>query len=202
MESFIAFCKNKNCGAVFSVPNFIGGTGNATITLTNTTIGPCPVCESNGFIPDGIYNYANQAISLLTGPNSTIQILSQVNQILSTAKKEKNITREEVLEKVEAISPEAAKALENAPDNSNFIQWIMMAIAIITLAIQVDSTYFSKEDIEKEFREYLLKENSELKQQMKKNVPYKREKQKLKRNEPCPCGSQKKYKNCCKILVV
>ena len=29
------------------------------------------------------------------------------------------------------------------------------------------------------------------------SVPYRREGRKIGRNEPCPCGSGKKYKNCC-----
>jgi hypothetical protein len=34
--------------------------------MMSTKAGPCPVCGSLGLIPDGVYKYANHAISLLT----------------------------------------------------------------------------------------------------------------------------------------
>ncbi|MCB6994044.1 preprotein translocase subunit SecA [bacterium 210820-DFI.6.37] len=42
-----------------------------------------------------------------------------------------------------------------------------------------------------------LPEEEQLPQREKKQEPYRREQPKIGRNDPCPCGSGKKYKNCC-----
>lgn len=42
-----------------------------------------------------------------------------------------------------------------------------------------------------------LPEEEQIPQREKKQEPYRREQPKIGRNDPCPCGSGKKYKNCC-----
>lgn len=201
MTSFVAFCENPKCGAVFEAPNLVGGKGNATIHMMNTKVGPCPVCDSYGLIPDGVYQYANQAVSLLTGPETSVHVLRQVHEILKRAKS-KSEDKEAVLKEVEAVSPQTAQTLQQAPESSNYLQWITVLIALIALAIQVHTSYFKGDDVEKQFREYLLERNKELREQNKKAIPYKREKPKIQRNNPCPCGSGKKYKRCCGLTQV
>jgi len=201
VTSFLAFCENPKCGAVFEVPNLIGGSGNVTVHMTNTKAGPCPVCGSKGVIPDGVYQYASQAVSLLRGPETSVRILKQVHEILKKAKSE-TTSKKEVLEQVEKISPKTAQALQSIPEISNFLQWLTVLIALIALGIQIDSTYFKEEDIEKQFRDHLLQENKELREQSKKSSTYKRKKPKTQRNEPCPCGSGKKYKKCCGTTLI
>jgi hypothetical protein len=201
VTSFVAFCENPVCGAVFEAPNFIGGSGNATLHMTSTRVGPCPVCGSYGFIPDGVYKYANHAVSLLTGPKTSVRVLRQVHEILKRAKA-KPSDKEALLKEVEAVSPTAAQALQQSPDASNYLQWITVLIALIALAIQIHTTYFKGDDVEKQFREHLLQENNKLWEQNKEATPYKRESPKIQRNNQCPCGSGKKYKYCCGLNIV
>lgn len=200
MASFVAFCENPKCGAVFEAPNIIGGPGSATIQMTGTRYGPCPVCGSYGRIPDGVYQYANHAVSLLTGPETSVRVLRQVHEILKRAKSNSE-DKEAVLREVEAVSPQASQALQQAPETSNYIQWITVLIALVALAIQVHTSYFKGDDVEKQFRDHLLEENKELREQ-NKATPYKRETPKIQRNDPCPCGSGKKYKKCCGLTKV
>lgn len=42
-----------------------------------------------------------------------------------------------------------------------------------------------------------MPEQTQIPQREKKQEPYRREHPKIGRNDPCPCGSGKKYKNCC-----
>ena len=42
-----------------------------------------------------------------------------------------------------------------------------------------------------------IPEEAQVPQREKKQEPYRREHPKIGRNDPCPCGSGKKYKNCC-----
>ncbi|WP_353662454.1 SEC-C metal-binding domain-containing protein [Hydrogenimonas sp. SS33] len=201
MTSFVAFCENPKCGAVFEVPILVGGPGNATIHMTNTRAGPCPVCGSFGLIPDGVYQYANHAVSLLTGPETSVRVLRQVYEILKRAKSTSE-DKQAVLKEVEEVSPQAAQTLQQAPEISNYLQWITVLIALVSLAIQVHTSYFKGDDVERQFRDHLLEENKELRKQRKKSTPYKRENPKIRRNDPCPCGSGKKYKKCCGLTQV
>ena len=92
--------------------------------------------------------------------------------------------------------PESKEFLQGLPKIDNIFQWIQIALAILTFAIFVQTTYFKDktqdEDKYKEkFIEHLLNENQQLKKQktVKGN--------KIPRNELCPCGSGIKYKKCC-----
>lgn len=194
--SFLAFCENPRCGAIFEARNLVGGPGSATIHMTNSRVGPCPACGSSGQIPDGVYQYANNAVSLLTGPETSVQVLRQVHEILKRARNARTV-KQEILKEVEAVSTKAAEAIRNAPEQSNYSQWIGVLIALVALAIQVHTSYFKGNDVEKQFREHLLEDNKELREQAKKLIPHKREKPKIQRNDSCPCGSGKKFKKCC-----
>jgi hypothetical protein len=196
VSSFVAFCENQRCGAVFEAANIIGGAGNVTIHMTDTRVGPCPVCGSYGLIPDGVYQYANQAVSLLTGSESSVRVLRQVHEILNRAKQATS-SKEEILRQVKKVSPKTAEALQNTPDVSNYFQWITVLCALVALAIQIHTSYFKDDDVEKQFREYLLQENKELRSQQEKAIPYRRDAPKIQRNDLCPCGSGKKFKKCC-----
>jgi len=202
MDTFIVLCENPQCCAVFPVLGIIGGPGSVTVHMTNAHAGPCPACGSYGRIPDGIYHYSNQLIKFLNGPKESIEKLKSVESLLRSFKP-KDLSRIEVIKKVESISPNIAEVLNQAPDTPFFQQWIAIIIASIALAIQIHSTYFKQEnkDIEKLFIEHLLKEHqhqvSIVAHQEPKAVPYKRPTLKISPNAQCPCGSAKKYKRCC-----
>lgn len=58
--------------------------------------------------------------------------------------------------------------------------------------------YQSKESMETAIQNNQMKQLEELAQAWKKAHTQKvREHKKIGRNDPCPCGSGKKYKNCC-----
>jgi len=58
--------------------------------------------------------------------------------------------------------------------------------------------YQSKESMETAIQNNQMKQLEELAQAWKKAHTQKvREHEKIGRNDPCPCGSGKKYKNCC-----
>jgi len=58
--------------------------------------------------------------------------------------------------------------------------------------------YQSKESMETAIQNNQMKQLEELAQTWKKAHTQKvREHKKIGRNDPCPCGSGKKYKNCC-----
>lgn len=197
MKGFIAFCENPSCGTIFEHRGIIGGSGTAKINMVNTRVGPCPKCGQSGIVPDGIYNYANSAIKFLTGPWASIDKLKKVEAILRKAQKQ-SPTREQVLREVEEESPEAAVVLKKVPDSNNIIQWLMLLLSFILVAIMVHTSYFKDDSkIEDKIIENLLKEN----QKLNKKIPHVRPEPKIPVNSSCPCGSGKKYKKCCGLTV-
>ena len=202
MAGPIAFCENPKCGAVFQFDKFIGGAGSATFQFKNCRVSPCPSCGGSGLIPDGTYEYANEVLKLLSGPGINVNELRKIEKILRSARRTKETNEEEILSKVKETSPDIAQAIERVPRQHNILNWILILIALISLAIQTHSTYFKDDtkSTEKKVIEYLLREfGSEIR--TKKNLgnegTYRRSGPKIRRNDPCPCGSGKKYKKCC-----
>lgn len=201
MSMFVAFCENPSCGAIFPAPNLIGGDGSATIQMTNSRYGPCPNCGGFGRIPDGIYGYANHVVEFLRGPQESLAALRKVQALLAD-RRTRSQSRDEVLSQVRNVAPRVASAMEKVPSIAVTQQWIQVLIALVTLAILIQTTYFKKSDkeLEKLFIEHLLQENKQLKQQTlsaTNGQTYRRPSEKVPRNATCPCGSGKKHKRCC-----
>ncbi len=196
MSGLIAFCNNPECGAVFQHNGIFGGPGSVTgLTFSGVQVGPCPKCGSYGNVPDGIYEYFDEQLSFIKGPKSSIEALLQVEVLLRSLKKEK-ISKEDVIERVRQIDPSIAENFKKAPSKTDYNQWLNTLIALITVAILCQQTYFKdKPDdvIKDKFIEHLLEENKELK--IKKQSGMK-PKHKIGRNDACHCGSGLKYKNC------
>ena len=194
MQGMIAFCENPNCGAVFEHGGIFGGAGSATIQMTDMRIGPCPSCGGFGAVPDGVYKYANQFISLINGPLATIEMLTRVEALIMKAR-ESNKSKDEIIDEIDKEIPEASEFIRGVPDIRVVSQWFTLVISILTFAILIHTTYL-KDDPEQDkyqdmFLEHLLKENERLHQQ---NQP-------PTRNSPCECGSGQRYKHCCGQLI-
>jgi hypothetical protein len=193
MAGIIAFCKNTQCNSIFEFKNLIGGDGKVQINMTGCSVGPCPNCSSQGIVPDGVYEYADHAITLVKGTLNSIELLTRIEQIVRKSVEE-NKTKEEIVQAVETEVPEAKSFLDSIPVIDNLAQWVSILISILTFAILIHTTYIENEDDDKYkemFIDHLLKENQELKK------PKPIEAKKIPRNDPCPCGSGKKYKKCC-----
>ena len=198
--NFVAFCENPNCGAIFESTGLIDVAGTATVHIKNSRVGPCPACGGTGRIPDGVYEYTNRVVSLLSGPETTVEILRQVQKVLKSAQAN-NASKVDVEREIANVSPSVAQAFKSAPSSDNVLQWLSVLIALVALVIQIHTSYFKDDDLEKAFRNQLLEENRVLRQQIAKEHPYQREQPKLQRNQPCPCGSGKKYKKCCGVAA-
>jgi uncharacterized protein YecA (UPF0149 family) len=202
MTTFAAFCENPTCGAIFPAPGIIGGAGNATIHMTNTRYGPCPSCGGPGRIPDGVYNYAQEVVQFLRGPRESIAALRKIEALLKLQNGQQTSSSEQLIAEIRALSPRVADAVSKTPDVSALQQWIQIVLALVTLAILVQTTYFKKSDKELEaaFNERLLQHQTERIPPPKSQggtAPHRRAEPKVGRNTPCVCGSGRKYKKCC-----
>ena len=75
----------------------------------------------------------------------------------------------------------------------------------ISMDIEIDRLYFNMHKAEADWlydleiwKELLsAKKREEIKKDFNSSKTFKREEEKVGRNDPCPCGSGKKYKKCC-----
>lgn len=49
------------------------------VVFENKTVEvPCPRCGGTGYVPDGVYNFTDNAIELVEGPESTVTDLKRL----------------------------------------------------------------------------------------------------------------------------
>jgi hypothetical protein len=203
MAKIIAYCANPSCGLPFETTSLIEMSNNIQVELRNVGMGDCPRCGSVGRIQNGLYEYFDDAISLIKNTPISIDKLRELEEKINELKAS-SVSRQYVIDEVKKISQPYASLIEKAPASS-FHNWIATIVCLITVAILIQQTYFKGNDnneIKNKIIEYLMKENVDLK---KKSIQHKTNEKstqkltrhKIGRNDPCRCGSGKKYKKCC-----
>ena len=51
---------------------------STNVTFENKAIGPCPRCGGTGHVPDGVYNFSENVIELVKGPDTTVADLQRL----------------------------------------------------------------------------------------------------------------------------
>ena len=129
MASVPVFC--DNCGSLFLAGNIIGGSGG-TVTFTNSTYGPCPVCNSTGRILDGTYSLMGDVLTLLSAPAWSLDKLRQIELALRTAQGGAR-PADEVLADVSAFNADLADYIRGVRSKGwTALQVIAVLLAIIT----------------------------------------------------------------------
>ena len=55
---------------------------STNVIFENKTVGPCPRCGGTGTVPDGVYNFYDNVIELVSGPESTVADLKRLAEKL------------------------------------------------------------------------------------------------------------------------
>lgn len=55
---------------------------STNVIFENKTVGPCPRCGGTGTVPDGVYNFYDNVIELVSGPESTVTDLKRLAEKL------------------------------------------------------------------------------------------------------------------------
>ncbi len=185
-----------NCGTIF--PSSFEVENSTSISFSGCGAGPCPACKGQGHIPDGIYNFIGNTIELLSGPSRTVAELERLAAILKQAR-EKGTSLEEVTNEIEAHVPELSSLKDILPKSRielyAFITIIISIIALLLGQLSKDET----QRIEINNNNVVNNIYQQVPVPSATSVPNKASTQskKIGRNEPCPCGSGKKYKKCC-----
>jgi len=68
-------CKNFFPGDTISENSY-------NVIFDHKTAGPCPRCGGTGHVPDGVYNFFDNVIELVQGPDSTVADLQRLTEKL------------------------------------------------------------------------------------------------------------------------
>lgn len=97
-----AFCDNQECGAIF--PSGFVVESAMHITLAGNKSGPCPHCGSMGSIPDGVFNFVDKTIEIISAPQHTIDELNRLFKIIIEAIKNKE-SSQSIVDKINKEVP-------------------------------------------------------------------------------------------------
>lgn len=205
MPHLPAIC--DNCGTMF--PSGIVMNNCTNVRLSGNKSGPCPSCGGWGSVPDGLFNVLGNVIEIIDAPRKTLEQLSRYVQVLNSARDE-NLSREQVKDKIEKDVPELACISDILPKTRAelyaFIGLLLAALTFMMSIMEDDETAVVEPQVilEQTINNY----NYNLPTQMPSNNSAVRNysgaqpfKQKVGRNESCPCGSGVKYKKCCLNLI-
>jgi len=193
----------NNCGLLFPSSFEVGNAFN--ITFSGCGSGPCPKCGAKGHIPDGVYNFIDNTIQLLSGPSRTVTELEQLAKILKGAKENKS-SFEEINNSISEEVPELSSFKDLLPKTrAELYAFISIILTIINILLtQKPESKNNKIEINQVVNVIYQqqapsgvipkKPPSYYKEYLNRNAI---EKTKIGRNDHCPCGSGKKYKKCC-----
>ena len=189
MPSIPAFC--DTCGTAFPSGFLFENASN--VTLSGNMSGPCPSCGGMGHVPDGVFNFIGNTIEILSAPQRTIKELTRLVQIIHEAKA-KQQSNEQVTAQIKQELPGLSSLADILPKNRGelygFLGVVLAAITLLTQSPQASQNITINVS---QVVEQTLTNASTPKRKPSQS-------KKIGRNEPCPCGSEKKYKKCCGTL--
>ncbi|MGG0176442.1 SEC-C metal-binding domain-containing protein [Gottfriedia acidiceleris] len=194
MNQVPAFC--DNCGNIF--PSGIAFENSMGITMIGNK-SQCPKCGFMARIPDGVFNFYNNAIEVLQATETTIKDLQKFFTIIQTANKEES-TSQEVKQEIENEVPKLSFLAKYLPQNAKelgpYLYVIVAIINIFTGGVEIKPhiEINPKTEINQYYVEQPYQQVSPPALEVHKPVDLFN--RKIGRNEPCPCESGVKYKYC------
>lgn len=129
-----AFC--DSCGTAFPSPISVTNRVMA-LRLEGNKVSPCPKCNGEGSIPDGLFDFIDGAVRVLAGPQRAVDNLRTVALILEDARGGL-ISPEQALNRIEEIIPELPKALGTLLSNAKgTLPWITALAAVVSTIIMI-----------------------------------------------------------------
>jgi hypothetical protein len=188
-----AFC--DSCAAVFRSDIVVEDSTDET--FAGTTAGPCPVCGGMGHIPDGVFTFVGNTIEILSAPQRTKDELTSLANIL-TESCGNRLSPDEITEKINAEVPGLPGLANLLPQTrAELYSFVVLIVAVISLLLQEnrDGDGATKVSVEQTINHILNETNTQADSLGLLSKPI------AGRNEPCPCGSGKRYKRCCGQLT-
>lgn len=176
------------CETIFQ-SGIVGGEGS-TITISNSTSGPCPNCGSIGHIPNGTFRLIDNFIEILNAPQRTLDELTKFSELLEKNRK-KEITTEELEIKTKKEVPDLQPLLDfilprTREEKFNFGMVVLSA----TLHI-FTSVLFNNQSTENIKPDVIINNVYEIQEYNNYHIKEPVKTEKIRRNEPCTCGDRK-----------
>jgi hypothetical protein len=177
----------RQCGSLFS--SGIAIEGNATVNLQGNR-SQCPYCGSMEQVPDGTFrNTVEGIVKVLSASSNPLQTVKQVLHDLEKAKKNNDVSSLDDSVPVTSFK----QWLPNTPEKLAAYIAIFYTIYLLLSRQPAVNIEYNKIFIN-QYNSVIIENPVQLGKRQPKHVEPKK---KIGRNEPCPCGSGKKYKKCC-----
>ncbi|MBF4692021.1 hypothetical protein [Fusibacter ferrireducens] len=141
-----AFC--DNCGAIFK--SGFEFENCRLISLRGNKSGPCPSCGGMGHIPDGVFNFLDGTIELLSGPYVSQMELERLSSVIRASIKNKEDINQ-IQERIENESGEVSKLADLLPHSRSelyaFLTLILVIIQILMSNNSVESSTVTTNNI-------------------------------------------------------
>jgi SEC-C motif len=199
----------QSCRRLWIAHNIIGGSGNARVTIMNSTVSPCPYCGGTGSIPNGVYELAGSVVRYLASGAVSIPDLRRLQDVLRDAQQRKAKSSEVVSEiKRKVPSAEGITASFASPASLAMAAWLQVLLTIITVILVMrgqSSGSLTETQVEHAVEQALKSANvtrdhpAAAAPTVAPSAPNPavRPTGKVGWNHHCPCGSRRKYKKCC-----
>lgn len=160
------------------------------------TVPPCPRCGEAGYLPDDVESFVLQTIEHLSAPERSISEIERLSAILVAAlQKEASFAYvgDTIKESIPPLSPVADLLPSPPAERYAFISLALKAIVLFISELgQSDEPTVEVHQVLNAVYEEEADSPSPV-----AATPLTEEGTKVGRNDPCPCGSGKKYKKCC-----
>jgi hypothetical protein len=118
---------------MFSIEGNVQG-----LTLSNNSE-PCPFCNGRAYLAEGVFNIANDVISIIRAPRFTFEMLQKFSVAVAEAYKDPNKT-DQLNEIAKSIDPELADVVKKITSGNNItkVGLFLLAMAIKSCSVNVD----------------------------------------------------------------
>lgn len=135
MATIPAHC--TSCGAIFSsrAISIEGSVHNLTLCNNSET---CPCCGGRAFLAEGVFNIANDVISVISAPTITLEMLKRLGVAVQEAYKDSNKVSQ-LNEVAASIDPEIAKVVSTITSSNKLatVGLFLLAMAIKSCSVDV-----------------------------------------------------------------
>lgn len=123
-----------NCGTLFNSGFYFENVRQ--VTLSGNKSAPCPNCGGVGSIPDGLYNFLDDSVELISGPKSSKDNLTKLVEFIKRAK-DQGKDFDEIKNEFSKEFNEFKSLADFFPKNrTELYSFLTVLIMVITLVIE------------------------------------------------------------------
>jgi hypothetical protein len=157
---------------------------------------PCPGCGEVGYVPDGVDSFIRHLVEHLSAPERSLSEIERLSVIFVAAMQSEAAfahVGDTIKESLPPLSPVAD--MLPAPSAERYVFISLSLKSIVLFISELGRSDDPTVDVHQVLNVVYEEEAASL--STLPHPPPPEEGAKVGRNDPCPCGSGKKYKKCC-----